>query len=60
VDRLRELADKVQRMDDDQLIIEYKSVSPFSVDDEFIQLLLKEIVRRKINIDTVLKQLHLL
>jgi Sporulation inhibitor A. len=57
---LRELADKVQRMDDDQLIIEYKSVSPFSVDDEFIQLLLKEIVRRKINIDTVLKQLHLL
>ena len=60
MDRLRELADKVQRMDDDQLIIEYKSVSPFSVDDEFIQLLLKEIVRRKINIDTVLKQLHLL
>lgn len=57
---MRELADKVQRMDDDQLIIEYKSVSPFSVDDEFIQLLLKEIVRRKINIDTVLKQLHLL
>lgn len=57
---MRDLADKVQRMDDDQLIIEYKSVSPFSADDEFIQLLLKEIVRRKINIDTVLKQLYLL
>ena len=46
-------------MDDDQLIIEYKSVSPFSADDEFIQLLLKEIVRRKINIDHILQQLHL-
>lgn len=56
---MRELADKVQRMDDDQLIIEYKSVSPFSADDEFIQLLLKEIVRRKINIDRILQQLHL-
>lgn len=56
---MRELADKVQRMDDDQLIIEYKSVSPFSADDEFIQLLLKEIVRRKINIDHILQQLHL-
>ncbi len=46
-------------MDDDQLIIEYKSVSPFSADDEFIQLLLKEIVKRKINIDHILQQLHL-
>lgn len=57
---MRDLAEKVQRMDDDQLIIEFKSATPFSADDEFIQLMLKEIVNRKINIDHILKQLHLL
>ncbi|MBO9597588.1 MAG: hypothetical protein J7559_07195 [Cohnella sp.] len=56
---MRDLADKVQRMDDDQLILEFKSVSPFSADDEFIQLMLKELVNRKIDIDSILKQLHL-
>ncbi|MFC5529202.1 sporulation histidine kinase inhibitor Sda [Cohnella yongneupensis] len=56
---MRKMSETVHHMDDELLITQFNKVAPFSPDDEFIQMLLREIKNRKLNIEDVLKDLYL-
>lgn len=56
---MRNIAETLNHMDDKLLIDRFNDVSPFSPDDEFIQMLLKEIKQRNLTIEEVLRDLHL-
>ncbi|MFD0670784.1 sporulation histidine kinase inhibitor Sda [Cohnella sp. GCM10027633] len=55
---MRDMTDTVQRMDDELLISRFNDAAPFSPDDEFIQMLLREIKKRNLSIEEVLRELH--
>lgn len=55
---MRDLRDSIHTLDDSFLINQFHRASEQSPDDEFIQILLDEIIERELTIEEVLSPSH--
>ncbi|QJD86708.1 sporulation histidine kinase inhibitor Sda [Cohnella herbarum] len=55
---MRDLRDSIHTLDDSFLINQFHRASEQSPDDEFIQILLGEIIERELTIEEVLSRSH--
>lgn len=55
---LRDIKEAIHGLDDTFLINKFISAAEYSMDDEFIQILLQEIKIRNLTLEQVLKDMH--